>query len=653
MHTICRPTDSIIDVDRLWARNEALVIKVEPFIGETQFRLVLKEGTGFKAMCSHLHDQDASFTLPRYLQRYGDIPVRSYFLLAHDEFGYTVFFCLSHQDQTTFFGSSDEEGFTLHVSGGSSQASKQVRSVCICLRGDNLHQTIRQTMKRALEETGGIGKLADDKLMQPGWLDHLGWESGAYFGTDVTHEKVLNALWSLRQEGFQPGFVLIEEGWQKVCVNPNDQEGRESLYSFEADPLKFPSGIKGLVEDLHHAGVKHVGVWHGIMGYRGGIHPQLAKNYELPSDPDGRHFLGSDLGRTFQFFQDYYDYLREQGVTFIQVGDQASVPSYANLGIDATLLYKNLQSALQAAASIHFNSPLLNTDCLPNENLFYWAISRLARAADSIDTSNPMGIMRSIRNNLCNSLWLQHLMQPDFDSWTTNDPQSETLAIFHALSGTINVINDPPGEHAKQLIRKSVLPSGLVVKADRPLTLCQECIFFNPLESKQVYKAYTLKGTHGLIAAFNLTSGKRTLHGSISPMDVIGLAGENFAVFSHHNGFAGLVEAEGSLSITLKPNQSDVLTLAPVRNGVAVFGCHSLFLSPGIIIDVSIEEDSVHIMTHAAAPMVIYCEKEILEVRRNNNAIPWEYDKRRKILSIDSRANIIEVHSIYSITFES
>ena len=262
------------------------------------------------------------------------------------------------------------------------------------------------------------------------------------------------------------------------------------------------------------------------------------------------------------------------------MGDQSSVAEFCQEGIEATVLYKNLQGAMQAAASIQFNSAHFNTECLRNENLFYWGNSRIARAAEDINISDTDDVMRAIRNNLTNSLWLQHMMQPDFDAWLTYAAHAETLAIFHALSGSINVIGDPPGEHNKALINKFVLPCGHLLKADRPLTLCTESVFCNPLEEKQIYKAFTFKGKYGIIGAFNLVAGNKTLHGTVSPKDVEGLEGDLFALLSHQNGFIKLIRPDESVAITLKPHQSDVFTLAPVRNGIAVMGACSFFLAP-------------------------------------------------------------------------
>lgn len=630
--------------------GEHSIVAIESSNYPKQIQILINEGEAFSSLCCHLHEESQAFAVPYFSNTFSGIPENAYFVLTQDNQSYTVFFCLSHQNiNSSLKGSSG--GMLLNLSSGNQSNKIASHPVLVCFKDKDMYHAISQTMKMALQLTGGMGKLLSEKLPPPAWLDGLGWESGIAMGSNVSHEKIITSVQSLVKAGYPPTFVIIDEGWQHLEKMPKIRN--PVLASFEADKERFPEGIRGVVNHLRQLGVKHVGVWHGMMGYRAGIHEKMAKEYDLPSCSDGRYYPGADLGKTFKFFYDYYGYLREQGIDFIKVGDQSALSSYCLPNKDATTLCKNLQAALQAAASIQFNSAHFNTECLHNENLFYWGNSRLARSADDIDASGSVGMMKAISHNLANSLWLQHLMQPDFDAWLTNTEQSETMAIFHALSGTINVIGDVAGTHNKDLISKFLLPCGHLLKADRVLTLCADSVFCNPLEQKKIYKAFTYKGEHGVIGAFNLMEGKRTLHGFVSPKDVPLLKGELFALFSHHNGFVKLVTKDEAVAITLKPYQSDVLTFSPVHHGIAVLGGCSFFLAPGPILDVNLDDDSLHITSCVATRLLVYCDRQILEVRRNGKTVPWEYDSKRHTLSIDFRSQIAAGHMLYSILFET
>lgn len=646
---ICNEQHSVVDLQEHLNKAQPLVIGIEPFSGEMSIKLDVVEGRDFKGLCTQLSEVKILAASPYYVSSLHEVP-DCYFLSTSNEYGIITYFCISQHDLTVKLSSNDQ-GLVVHVNSGSSREVNKVRHVLLCIQGDDIYQTINLTIQLALQLTGGKGKLPEEKLPLPSWLNTLGWESGASFGKEVTHDKVVNAVWGLRHMGFQPGFVIIGEGWQ-TSNTEKEKEHFSSMVDFDAEITRFPYGLKGLVEELHRAGVRHVGLWHGIMGHRGGIHRRLARKYALSSDSNGRYFLGSDLEKTFQFFYNFYGYLREQGISFVKIGDQNNVKSYCRPGVDTTKIYQNLQFAIQAATSLQFDTPHFNTECLRNENLFYWTTSLFASAGDNLDTQSLVGAKHATRNLLANSLWLQHLMQPDFEAWVTNLPQSSFLGVLHGLSGSINVISDPPGKYNHKLLRKLVLPSGRIFRSDRPLTLCKDSVFVDPLHEPQVYKAFTYKGDNGILGVFNLSQQKRILHGFVSPNDIEGLLGNRFAVFSHYNGFVGLLEHKEEMAITLKPNYSDVFTFSPVKEGIALIGCYLFYLSPGPITEITLEEDSMHIFSLIEAPMIMYCERKVMEIRRNGKVIPWEYDHKKNVLTLDSRSSMVEMAAVYTITFE-
>lgn len=647
---ICGDKKGLVEIQ---AGQSSLAIALEPFIGTMEVAIAPAFEGFLSLTATRLLSKSDLFPTPHYGHTLRDVPPCSYFLLAQDSAGYLACFCLSHSDMLVSLYGKDHQHIILQAISGESRQANACRDALVCCRGSDPYKTIEKALVLALELTGSIGRPSQEKLPPSFWLSCLGWQWQLPQHKSEGHQEIVEGVLSLKAAGSLPGFIILDEGWQDLSLNPNDKGGRLAMNSFDADPERFPKKLKGLIDDLHQIGVKHIGVWHGIMGYRGGIHPQLAKKYALPPDDDGRYFLGYDLGRTFNFFHDYYLYLREQGVSFVKIGDQSSTGTYCRSGMDPTQLYRNLQTTIQAAASLQFSGPHLNTDCLHNENLFYWTKSQVARAAASPNYDSAISVKQAIRDNLSNGLWLNYLMHSDYDAWRTAHEQKETLAILHALSRSISAINDSPGSHDKSLVQKIVLPGGLRLIPDRPLTLCQDSLFLDPLKEKKVYKAFTSKGNHGVLAIFNLYEKRRTLYGAISPDDVEGLEGDVFGLLSFHHGFLGAVSRTESLEISLKPNQGDVITFAPIKHGIGILGCYTYFLAPGPLIEINIEEDSMHVTSLVAAPILIYCERQILEVRRNGVAIPWGYDRRRKILSIDSRTRIQRGHSTYSIAFES
>ena len=517
--------------------------------------------------------------------------------------------------------------------------AQRYRGVILYFNGYNLGNIVRKIVETLLELTGKKTRFLDQKPKVPKWFQTLGWSSWIAYGTDLTHEKVMNAVWILKQHGYTPGYVLLENGWQ--------HEENGTLVDFGAHPQKFPSGIKGLVKELEAAGVKHVGVWHPLTGAgAGGLGKKLAEKYMQSESTDNTTLTGKQLGRAFEFFHDYYRSLREEGVSFVQIGESP-------VRNDLTLNYEKLQCAIEAAAVIHFDCPPINADGLNNENPLFWPISPISRVSDVVMPTSLEEIQLHIKNSLLNATFYQDLLLPDFGPWCTKSIYSEMQALFHSLSRTLHLLGDPPGDHQKLLLKKIALPSGKVLQADSCPSVPASSLFIDPESDKEIFKACTMTKGCGALALFNLANAKRSLKGTVSLDDFEKLVGSQFAVYSHRHGFVGLIKHDEELEVSLKPDSCDLLLFCPVIKGVAVVGFHNFYLAPAPLLQVDIEDQSVHITAKIIGPLLLYSEKEVLEVRRNGMTVSWEYDKGRKTLSVEAASNIVESHSAYTILFES
>ena len=405
--------------------GEPFVLWLDPFMGSLTIPLQIEQKP-FQALCIHQEAGDDGFATPGYASNWSELARGTFLLITRDASADTCYLCLSHHNLRGQL-EPGETGPILHCESGVSLDAEGPRSALIILRGRSVHEILPELMKCALDLTGQLGKLERDKPPLPKWMHRLGWGSGK---EPPSHLQIVASVQSLKQAGFPIDYVLIDEGWQ------SQYEG--ALASFDADRIRFPKGLKGTIDDLHKLGVHQIGIWHGLMGGRGGLHSELAQFYDLPQDDQGRFFLGTDLGHTFRFFNDYYAHLKKQGVTYIKAGDQVSTGSFCGKNLDVTQVQKNVLSAIQAASAIQFNNVISNSECLSNECLFNWPTARLGH------TSHDSNTMQAIRNHLVNGLWLQQLVNLDFDDWHTSGKDAETLAIFHALSGTPHRLGNKP-----------------------------------------------------------------------------------------------------------------------------------------------------------------------------------------------------------------
>ncbi len=363
MYILCGEKESI-NLDPLFQLPK--IISIKPFVGASTLSLKMDLSSYFLGIC-----YQNSFPSLK-VHSIEEIPEFTYLAIFKSAQDYLFFSCLSHKDLNTHLS----KGLTLKLTSGTSREANHVRSALIILKAKELHAGIAELMRICLKETGQLGKPSIEKPPFPDFLKKMGWQSISSFDSPISHQKVIRSVKELKAKDIQIGYVLIEDGWQQLASSPISNP---CLMNFSADSSRFPYGLQGLVSQLAELGVMNVGVTHSIMGCKeGGIHAPLAARYEFPPDASGRFFPGYDLGKTFQFFYDYYASLKQQGVKFVKVIDQESPSEYCRKGMDCTRLYKHLQTAIQAASSLHFACPHLNGDCLSAENLYYWNCSSIA-----------------------------------------------------------------------------------------------------------------------------------------------------------------------------------------------------------------------------------------------------------------------------------
>jgi raffinose synthase len=649
MQLICSDKSQTLEISSFFKNSNHMILNIAPFIGKHLFQLKWFPSPPSYFLSYSLDSQEQT-TLPYVSHSWKEIPPHSFLIIFPYQNKFISLVSLSHLDLISTF-KGNENGLSLNLYSGTSHEANQTRPALLGEQAQTPHQALENSFNKALLLTGYNGKLLIEKPQIPSWLNKLGW-STRYLPHPLTHTTLINTLTQLLDNSIKINNVLIEEGWQELSQIKKNESTFSTLSSFDAHSIHFPRGLKGLIQNLKDLGIKHVGITHHVMGSPGGIHISKARKYDLPPDNYGRYFLGYDLGRTFEFYHDYYSYLRKQGITFITVTHQNTIHHYCREGMDVTRLFKNLQTAIQAASSLLFDNAHFNTLCLRNENLFYWNSSRLAHPSKKINLQNSTNIGLYIYNHLSNSVWVKNLMQPTTDIWMTSHKHSTLLAMFHALSTGPTLLADTTLNISTADLKNFVLPSGHLLHSDFPLTLCKDSLFTNPQKEKKIYKAFTFKKDHGILGVFNLFEEKKSVSGKISPSDIENIKGNTFGAFSYHHGFLGIMNKNDQKSIRLKPYQSDTIIFSPLINGVSFIGCHQLFIPNSPIIEIHHLEESLHFQSLIYSPILLYCEKEVLEIKCNDKVIPWDYDHEKNMLTINNKSNIIEQHSQYTITFD-
>lgn len=109
----------------------------------------------------------------------------------------------------------------------------------------------------------------------------------------------------------------------------------------------------------------------------------------------------------------------------------------------------------------------------------------------------------------------------------------------------------------------------------------EDCLTENPLNSGEIFKLQNICGESGVVAAFNIDENGKSVKGRISPSDVCGIEGEEFAVYEHFSRELRVMKKDESFDLELETiNDFKLYIVAPINDGFAVIGRTDKFISP-------------------------------------------------------------------------
>ena len=244
----------------------------------------------------------------------------------------------------------------------------------------------------------------------PGIIDHFGWCTWDAFYQEVTQEGVEAGLQSLASGGTPPKFVIIDDGWQSVGGDPQEETNGQDVKKQDQQPLlrltgikenaKFQkkddstAGIKSIVniaKEKH--GLKYVYVWHAITGYWGGVRPGVEEmegygstmKYPTVSkgvaenEPawknDALTLQGLGLvnpKNVFKFYNELHSYLAAAGIDGVKVDVQCILETLgAGLG-GRVELTRQYHQALDASVARNFHDNGCIACMSHNTDALYW-----------------------------------------------------------------------------------------------------------------------------------------------------------------------------------------------------------------------------------------------------------------------------------------
>ncbi|XP_008775672.2 probable galactinol--sucrose galactosyltransferase 1 [Phoenix dactylifera] len=386
-----------------------------------------------------------------------------------------------------------------------------------------------------------------EKKKMPDMLNWFGWCTWDAFYTNVTAEGVKQGLESLEKGGIPPKFVIIDDGWQSVAMDPNgiaseadnaanfanrlthikenhkfqknDKEGRQ-----DEDPVNGLAHIVTEIKEKHD--LKYVYVWHAITGYWGGIRPGVTgmEHYESklqypissPGVQSNEHcdclnsITTNGLGlvnpeQVHNFYNELHAYLASAGIDGVKVDVQNILETLGEGHGGRVQLARKYHQALEASIARNFpGNGIISCMSHNTDNLYSSKRTAVVRASDDFWPRDPASHTIHIASVAYNTVFLGEFMQPDWDMFHSLHPMAEYHGAARAIGGCAIYVSDKPGNHDFSLLKKLVLPDGSILRAKLPGRPTRDCLFSDPArDGKSLLKIWNLNEYSGVIGVFN------------------------------------------------------------------------------------------------------------------------------------------------------
>ncbi|KAK1362416.1 Galactinol--sucrose galactosyltransferase [Heracleum sosnowskyi] len=381
----------------------------------------------------------------------------------------------------------------------------------------------------------------------PDMLNWFGWCTWDAFYTDVNAEGIKQGLESFEKGGISPKFVIIDDGWQSVEMDPASTESKadntanfanrltniKENHKFQKDgkegyrvedPAKGLRHIVSYIKEQH--AVKYVFMWHAITGYWGGVKPGVAEmeHYESKlafpvsspgvesNEPCGaltcmtKNGLGLvNPDKVFSFYDELHSYLASAGINGVKVDVQNILETLGTGHGGRVKLTRKYHQALEASISKNFPGNGI-ISCMSQNTDGLYSVKRAAviRASDDFWPRDPASHTIHIASVAYNTIFLGEFMQPDWDMFHSVHPMAEYHGAARAVGGCGIYVSDKPGNHDFNLLKKLVLPNGSILRAKLPGRPTRDCLFSDPTrDSESLLKIWNLNDYNGVVGVFN------------------------------------------------------------------------------------------------------------------------------------------------------
>ncbi|MBE6690638.1 MAG: hypothetical protein E7590_05085 [Ruminococcaceae bacterium] len=432
--------------------------------------------------------------------------------------------------------------------------------------GKNPHTVLEKTAKAAAKLLNGRVKTIDEKPF-PEIFEYLGWCSWDAMRVHISEEKLMTKAAELKAKSIPVRWCILDDMWahvKEIKGLPEEMTTHDmvkimhqsTLYAMEADPDRFPNGLKGAIEKLHHKGFK-VGVWYPTTGYWKGVDPkgplaaELADSLEML--PNENLLVKPTAEATHRFHTAMQDMLKEAGADFIKVDNQTHYKNKYSPVYPVGVVAKAVQNAIEDVTEAHFGDGLINCMGMGNESMWNRRRSAVSRCSGDFQPENRAWFAKHIQQCAYNSLFQGQFHYSDWDMWWTDDEQAGKNSVCHAISGGPIYVSDKIDRSRAEVLQPLCFADGRILRADGQATPIARCLLQEPTASDEPLFVFNKANGCGLVAAFNINAENKPQQGYLTPADLQLPAGR-YLVREQLSGEICVLERGERLPVTLADN---------------------------------------------------------------------------------------------------
>jgi len=470
-------------------------------------------------------------------------------------------------------------------------------------KGENPSELAEKCVKTALEILD-TGVKTRKERHYPEILEKLGWCTWDSMQIRVSEEGIIEKCQEFKDKNIPINWAMIDDMWAEI----RDFYGQEydskldmihlmhssALYHFEADPIRFPNGLKSCIDKVKEFGIK-AGMWLPTTGYWRGIDPdgtafEILKDYLIQAE-NGYWLPDWKNENSYKYFKTFFEFFRNCGAEFIKIDNQSMIMRYYKNLAPVGKTVREYHDGLEKAAAEVFNSDMINCMGTASEDVWSRTISPVTRCSGDFKPENKEWFSKHILQCAYSSMFLGQFYWCDWDMWWTDDGQAEKNSLMRAVSGGPIYISDEIGRSKGEVLEPLCLADGTILRCDRPGIPTADCICENPTESGKALKIQNIAGQHGIMAVVNIDKDERPVTATISSEQIDGLDAIEYAVYEHYSKELKILKKGEFFDITLK-NADDykLYIFAPIKDGFAVIGRTDKFISPKTIVSVDGEK---------------------------------------------------------------